>query len=517
MKNIHYAYRFAVCLGLLLSLNHCDKTVDNPVYDAYPETSLDAGAGNWKTYVLANGSEIPVPQPEAAGSDAYQAELASLKNIMASATSEQQDLARHWGANGVLRWHEIARELAAQYNVPPNNNADGTYPLPDPNNPLVYPRFPFANPPYAARAFALLSVAQYDAMVTAWHAKFQHNRLAPYKNDASIEPLIPVNDLPSYPSEDAVVAAASRELLKFLFPGEKEKLNALAEEHKNSRLWAGANVQSDLSAGDSLGRIVANRIIAYAKTDKMGQANNQAAFPNMRADAEARGIALDRQWTSRDLPARPPMLPFFGNVKTWNFDEATKVAIRPAAPPAIGSPEFEKDLNELRELAKNRTREQFRIAAYWADGVGSYTPPGHWNRTASNLIHEKQWNEIRTARAMALVCTAIHDAGVSCWDTKYYYLVPRPTEVDANVTTSTGIPNFPAYTSGHSTFSAAGAEVLAYLFPDHAADLRAAAKEASESRIYGCIHYRFDCEVGLVSGKKVAEYAIQRGQTDGSE
>jgi hypothetical protein len=359
-------------------------------------------------------------------------------------------------------------------------------------------------------------VAQYDALVACWHYKFQYNRLAPFKTDASIQQLIPTNDLPSYPSEDAVVAAASRELLKFIFPGEVANVTAKAEEHKNSRLWAGANVQSDLSAGDSLGRAVALRVINdWAKKDKMGAAGNQAGFPAARDSAKARGYTV--QWTSRDIPSRPPMLPFFGNVKPWNFDEATKIAIRPAAPPQPGSAEFEAALDELRDIAKNRTREQFRIAAYWADGAGSYTPPGHWNRKAAELIYEQQLNELRSARAMALVNTAMEDAGISCWETKYYYLLPRPTEADPKVTTSTGIPNFPAYTSGHSTFSAAGAEVLSYLFPAHASELNAMAKEASDSRVYGCIHYRFDCEVGLVVGKKVGEYAVARGRSDGSE
>ena len=515
MKKTQYILGLVCCAALIFTLSHCSKTVENPVFEPYPETNVDATGGNWKTYVLANGSEIPVPAPEDASSAAYLAELADLKAAMAAATADQQDLARRWGGNGVLRWQEIARELAAQYNVPPDYNADGTYPSPDPMNPTVYPRFPFANPPYASRAFALLAVAQYDALVTAWHAKFQYNRLAPYKNDASITPLIPANDLPSYPSEDAVVAAASREVLKFLFPGEKPLLDAQSTEHKNSRLWAGANVQSDLDAGDSLGRKVAQRIIAYAKTDKMGAANNQAAYPNLKADATARGITV--QWTSRDIPARPPMLPFFGEVKTWNLDRPTLISLRPAAPPAVGTPEFERVLDELRDISKNRTREQFRITTFWADGVGTYTPPGHWNRRASELIMEKQLNELRSARVMALVNTAIQDAGIACWDTKYYYLLPRPTEVDPNVTTATGIPNFPAYTSGHSTFSAAGAEVLSYLFPDHAADLKAMAKEAAESRIYGCIHYRFDSEVGLEHGKKIGEFAIQRGQNDGSQ
>lgn len=515
MKNIHLTCRLALCLGVLFAFSHCDKTPENPVFEPYAETSLDANAGTWKTYVLASGSEIAVPAPSETSSPAYQTELANLKAVMAAATEDQQDLARQWGANGVLQWQALARELAARYNVPPTNKEDGTYPVPDPANPLAYPRFPFANPPYASRAFALLAVAQYDALVAAWHYKFLYNRSAPTKTDGSIQSLLPANDLPSYPSEDAVLAAASREVLKFLFPGEKPLLDAQSTEHKNSRLWAGANVQSDLDAGDSLGVAVAKRIIAYAKTDKMGQANNQAAYADLKADATSRGVT--QLWTSRDLPIRPPMLPFFGRVKTWNFDEATKIALRPAAPPAIGSAEFEKDMDELRAMVKNRTRDQFRIAAYWADGVGTYTPPGHWNKKAADLIYAAQYNEIRAARAMALLNTSLEDAGISCWDIKYYYLLPRPTEMDRKVSTCTGIPNFPAYTSGHSSFSGAGAEVLSYLFPANASELQALAKEASESRIYGCIHYRFDCEVGLSVGKKVAEYAVTRGRNDGSE
>lgn len=75
---------------------------------------------------------------------------------------------------------------------------------------------------------------------------------------------------------------------------------------------------------------------------------------------------------------------------------------------------------------------------------------------------------------------------------------------------------FPAYTSGHSTFSGAAAEVLAYLFPDQADTLRALAEEAAISRLYGGIHYRFDSEAGLEGGRSVGALAVARGRTDGS-
>ncbi|MGZ3898577.1 MAG: phosphatase PAP2 family protein, partial [Flavisolibacter sp.] len=80
-----------------------------------------------------------------------------------------------------------------------------------------------------------------------------------------------------------------------------------------------------------------------------------------------------------------------------------------------------------------------------------------------------------------------------------------------------GLPNFPSYISGHSTFSGAAAAVLSYLVPERAADYQAMANEASMSRMYGGIHYRSDCQVGLVVGKNVGNYAILRGRADGAD
>ncbi|MGK0740239.1 hypothetical protein ACSFCT_26510, partial [Yokenella regensburgei] len=70
------------------------------------------------------------------------------------------------------------RELVAKHNLPPYQNDDGTYPIPTAANPFSYPQFPFANPPYAARAYAYVSVAQYDALVAAYFYKRQYSRVA---------------------------------------------------------------------------------------------------------------------------------------------------------------------------------------------------------------------------------------------------------------------------------------------------------------------------------------------------
>ena len=83
---------------------------------------------------------------------------------------------------------------------------------------------------------------------------------------------------------------------------------------------------------------------------------------------------------------------------------------------------------------------------------------------------------------------------MGCWDTKFAYFNPRPTQLDPRIKTSIGLPNFPAYSSGHSTFSAAAAAVLSYLFPAGTSSFEAMREEAGISRLYGGIHYRADID-----------------------
>lgn len=501
-----------VAFLIFLSINSCKKDIEEPQWDVYTPASIDTTGGNWKPVYVPHDS-VFVAVPDSTTSSAYLADLQNTKNRLASITGDQKELVQYWSF-GALRWNEIARQLVAKYNLAPEANADGTYPFPDASHPSDYPLYPFSNPPYASRVYAYLSVAQYDGLVSAWHYKYLYHRAAPHKVDPSINPLINSNDLPSYPSEDAVVAAASCAILKVLFPLETDMLNSKLAEHENSRLWAGANVQSDITAGDALGKAIASKLLARAKTDGMGAAKGtQVIWDSLEKKITSTGSV---SWKSLEQPPRPCQLPLFGNVKTWTIDNAAKLSLLPGPPPAIGSAEFTTALNELRDLTKNLTREQFRIANFWSDGIGSYTPPGHWNRIASDLIVKYKLSQLRAARTLALMNMSVEDAGICCWYTKTYYYYPRPSQIDPDITTVIGLPNFPSYISGHSTFSGAASTVLSYVFPGESADLNSKANEASLSRIYGCIHYRFDCEEGLKSGRNVGQYAVSIGINDGS-
>ncbi|MFD2203933.1 phosphatase PAP2 family protein [Shivajiella indica] len=512
MKNLNIRYIYFVLLSVFAS-SCLEETPNFYEFEDYAFENLDDNGGSWSMILVNTPTQISIPQPEPTNSSSYQSELAELKQQMNGISAIEKQAVQYWSSNPVLRWNEIALELAAKYNLIPGPNADGTYTLPNPANPVGPPAFPFAHPPYTSRMLAYLSVAQYDGLVVTWHYKYQYNRPAPYRVDQEIKPAYSPSQLPSYPSEGATVAVVSKEILSVMFPLETQFLEKKYQEHLASLIHAGINVQSDIDAGILIGNEVVKLAKQRASTDGMAKA--QTPKPVSDSIANAAFERLGWKWENSETPKRPVGLtPLFGQVKMWHVPSVEEVRSPP--PPAPGSPQFEADAKELRQFASHMTLEQRRIANWWEDGIGSYTPPGHWNKFAKLSIVKNKLNPLRTARVFAYMNTAIMDAGVACWDTKYYYHYPRPVETIPGFKTILGTPNFPAYTSGHSTFSAAGAEVLAYFFPSDANQFRAWAEEAAISRLYGGIHYRFDAEIGTEQGRLVGSYAVNKAKLDGT-
>jgi PAP2 superfamily len=305
-------------------------------------------------------------------------------------------------------------------------------------------------------------------------------------------------------------------MAKLLFPGDQDFIQQKVEEHKRSRIISGANVRSDIDAGETLGRAVALKFVTRARGDRAGAAiGTQAQWTSLETNTVARG---EIPWISQETPKRPPMLPLFGVVKTFLFDSLTMVTqIRPGPPPSTLSQKFKDETNEVLYYSQNATRERMRIIHFWADGVATYTPPGHWNAIAAEDFIQQNFSEVRWARNLALLNLSMMDAAIACWDAKYVYFNPRPTQVDPRIKTLTGLPNFPSYISGHSTFSAAASTILGHIIPARATAYNDMAKEASLSRLYGAIHYRSDIEVGMTVGTKIGNYAIQRAIIDGAE
>ena len=242
------------------------------------------------------------------------------------------------------------------------------------------------------------------------------------------------------------------------------------------------------------------------------------------------------QPTPPDYP--PPLLPHWSEVTPFVL---TRLAdFRPPPPPALISTAYTADFNEVKRLGRadsdKRTPEQTIIAWFWADGAGTVTPPGHWNRVAQSVARERRTTLPENARLFAVLNFALADAGIACWECKYRERLWRPitairaaadddnpdTDADPTWRPLLPTPPFPSYVSGHSSFSGAAAAVLAEFFGDRTRvtatsdsfpgmtrtfpSFTALADECGRSRIYGGIHYECDNREGLKMGKAIGRY-----------
>jgi len=379
----------------------------------------------------------------------------------------------------VVFWHKLALSIAADFNRPVKSKDGLTYPVATRENPYQYPKFPYSSPPYTARMLAYLSVLMYDT----------HQ----FINEHSIKIGIASNQK----NMESSLNFAAAHLLTYFYP-------CAAENIENVLVRRIAQQENYDKKTNSIGIIIANEILEIAKNDNF-ENNKSLVLAQYKYPSESNFEA----WKSLDIPNRPPLLPKFGLVKTWHLNDKNIGSVTPQPPPSIGSDQFMTALTELKNYSKSLTKDQTAIANFWADGPGSPTPPGHWNTIALDLMESEKIGFLKKLEILAYLNTAMMDAAVCCWQTKYYYAYPRPNQIDPSIQTILGVPNFPSYTSGHSTFSGAAATILAHYFPKQKKSLNKMAINASESRIYGCIHYRFDCEAGLECGIKIGKIALK--------
>jgi hypothetical protein len=252
----------------------------------------------------------------------------------------------------------------------------------------------------------------------------------------------------------------------------------------------------------------------------------------------------------RWVPTRPDYAdatePHWPKIKTLVLDSSSQCNMEDLIPYSEDmNSKFWQEAKEVYETVKKITPEQEDISVFWDDNPfvsrhkghlmfqdKKMTPGGHWMAICRVAATHKKLDFAETARAYALTSAALFDAFISCWDEKYSFAKVRPETVifdriDKKWLPILVTPSFPTYTSGHSTISAAAAEVLTELVGDGIAytdsteleyglpirsftSFRQAASEASISRVYAGIHFRSDCEVGNQQGRKVGQLVIDR-------
>jgi membrane-associated phospholipid phosphatase len=199
--------------------------------------------------------------------------------------------------------------------------------------------------------------------------------------------------------------------------------------------------------------------------------------------------------------------------KDWTPLLSAAGQFRPAPPPDCDSPEVQAEAEAVRDFP--RTFITNYKAFYWQSPEGlQYWP----YRYADKWMFEDglDRNPPRAARVYALIAAAQFDSFIAIQDGKFTYWYIRPPQLLPTIVPLFPVPNFPSYPSNHSTFSATRSEILAYLFPEHAAFIRGIGKEAGDSRIWAGIHYQMDNLAGAQLGRSVAQVFIDWAEHDGS-
>src|SRR5262249_14183339 len=150
--------------------------------------------------------------------------------------------------------------------------------------------------PDGIRAFAMLNVAIYDALIAAWDSKYTHNRRRPGEAEPQLSTALPTPRSPSYPCEHSVAAGAGSAVLAHLFPKEAQRFTEAAEEASRSRVLAGVVYPSDARAGLDLGRAVGARVIASLKLDETKYADTVPVGPGLWQGKDPIGAEELRRW-----------------------------------------------------------------------------------------------------------------------------------------------------------------------------------------------------------------------------
>lgn len=402
-------------------------------------------------------------------------------------------------------------------------------------------------PHRASRAMAIVHIAMFEA-VNGMTGRFESYTGLPAAHGRA--------------SMDRAMAQAAHDALAWLYPYQKTRLDALlAQDAATMKVGPQA-----MAEGQALGADAASSIVAMRTGD-----GSELAEQSVGTGPEDYHVHPGPGWWSPDpvsgltlaLGAR------WGQVKPFVMKRGDQ--FRPAPPPSLNSHAFAVAYRHVAMLGGDpehdtpttRTPEQTFIGRFWGyDGTPALcAPPRLYNMVARTVALGQGMSDVaELARFMALVNTAMADAAIAAWESKWHYQTWRPVtgirrgdeagnpEVRGVPTwypsgapaTNTSGPNFtppfPAYPSGHATLGGALFEVFRAYWPDATrftlvsdefngqnrdaeGNLRPlipqtftsftqAEHDNAESRIYNGVHWDFDATAGIAAGHQVAHEVL---------
>jgi membrane-associated phospholipid phosphatase len=455
------------------------------------------------------------------------------------AKSQHRNLGEITQMVGLLRWNAIAINTSGLDHTPVR-----------PGESRVFGEQ--LGPHRSSRAMAIVHIAIFDAINAIHRQHHSYSNLPPADPRSSME---------------AAIAHAAHDTLVALYPSQRARLDAqLAVD----MFFIRPGIAKSL--GVALGRRSAQAILNARAAD--GSAHAEMRMNEDYIPGDMPGIwrqdpisliplALGARW----METRPFVIP-----------SASHFRVPP--PPSMDSPEYTAAYNEVLALGGDgiitptqRSPAQTQTGIFWAyDGTPSLcAPPRLYNQVTVQIALQQHTSAIALARLLALVNTAMADAGISAWESKYHYAFWRPvagvresdigsgssglgdgnpdTHGDAsftplgapasNLAGPNFTPPFPAYPSGHATFGGALFETLRLFYGrddipfvfisdefngstvDNQGNTRPflprlfrsfseAEEENGQSRIYLGIHWSFDKTAGIDQGRQVANHVYQQ-------
>ena len=352
-----------------------------------------------------------------------------------------------------------------------------------------------------ARGQAMLHVAMFEAVNAI------DRRYTPYKLNLVAD---------HGTSREAAAATAAHDVLLALYPDQKSDLDAML----STSLAAIADPDAK-SKGVELGRKAAAGIIAL-------RADDGTSAPESYRPVTAPGVYV---------PTALPIESTSAKMTPWAMSAGSQ--FRPAAPPALTSETWTRDLNEIREIGSNastrRTAEQTTIARFWF-----FTGPRTYNPIVKQVALAKKMDIADCARLYALSSIAGVDAFIAVFDGKYAYNLWRPVTAIRNADQTSNpatpreaswlplgaTPMHPEYPCAHCITASAVATVLQNVAGNEVGEITLASPtaagvtrkwtrlqdysdEVSNARIYAGFHYRFSTEAGKDMGRKIGELTVR--------
>lgn len=426
-------------------------------------------------------------------------------------------------------------------------------------------------PPMVARALAILHTCIYDA----WAA---YDPVAVGTNLGGA--MRRTGEGQARGAKQQAISYAAYRALADLFPTELARFDALMA----SLGFDPANTSTDTHTPQGIGNVAAQAVLAARHQDGSNQLGD--LHPGAYTDYTGyvpvntpETIIDPNRWQPLRVPDGPGrfvvqtyVAPFWALVAPFALTSgaqlrpATGPQTTPYGPGTSPAAGYVAQARQLLAYSAGLTDEQKVIAEYWADGPHSEQPPGHWCLFGQFVSQRDQHSLDEDATLFFALTNALFDASIACWDCKrafdsvrpvtaiHYLFAGQQVSAWAGPYQGTGLidggtwqpyqpatvvtPPFPEFSSGHSTFSAAGAEILrtftgsdafgaSYtqragssrvepgLTPAHDlalswATFSEAANQAGLSRRYGGIHFAQGDLAGRAMGRLIGARAWRK-------